>query len=350
MRVPDRAQARNYLKYLFKAKTDYAEILDRIDSSHRFEKVSDDVSAANRVLNIRINKYKNAKQMNNIQSINDKLSMVETTMRSIHEMNVRVYEELSVRAKNTPTGDSGRAAIADEVKAIRDEILQFTNTVYDGKHLFGGSNAGFAPFSVNEDGKMTYNGVDVDIIQQDATDGSMFYIDKNGDRQEIPLDENIYLDIGLGITLHESQVDPDTAFKISYSGMEVFGWGQTDPDNDPTTDNSYSNNFYNLLTDIEKAIRDNDMERLDALNTHLREISDDYFSNVTELGSKTSYLERLEQRCKETEDNYDKRINELMGTNYEEESTNQTMADYVLKAVLQMGANLLPVSLMDFLS
>ncbi len=348
MRVSDRTIARNYLKYLFQAKSNYSDTQERIESQHRFEKVSDDVSSANRVLNIRIDKYKNEKQLSNIQSINDKLSMVESTMRSIHEMNVRVYEELGVRAKNTPTGDAGRAAIADEIKAMREEIVQFTNTMYGGKYLFSATNATYAPFSV-KDGKVTYNGVDVDSILKRA-DGSLYYLDEDGvTEKEIPMDDDVYLDIGLGVVMHGSQIEPDTAFKISYSGLDVFGFGMTDPDDDPATDNSYSNNFYNVLTEIEQAIRDNDMDKLETLNTHLRVQNEKYFANVTELGSKTSYLDRLEQRCKDTQDNYDKRINELMGTNYEEESTNQTMNEFILKAVLQMGATILPVSLMDFL-
>ncbi len=502
MRVSDRTIARNYLSYLFQAKENYAKTNERIHSGHRFEKVSEDVSAANRVLNIRMDKYKTEKQLDNIASINDKLSMVESTMRSIHDMNVRVYEQLVVQAKNTPTGDTGRAAIADEIKAMREEIVQFTNTTYGGKYLFSGTNAGYAPFAVNKDGKMTYNGVDVDSILKRA-DNTLYYVDKNGNEQDIPLDEDIYLDIGLGITMQGSQVDPDSAYKISYSGLDVFGFGMTTsttrvpaiaekdipqvdpyfeidlgdlevtnnntadkafnvnvggvslangitvgadetmnakqlakaladknetfeykgatysvsvngsklaftyrntgspadkgdtvvtaavesptgvvaieaedlttkgsqihstvrvtnpvvevkageaPPFDSETDVEYSNNFYNVLTQIEDAIRKNDMDRLDKLNTHLRELNDKYFGNVTELGSKTSYLETLETRAQNTVDNYDKRINNLMGTNYEEESTNQTMNDYVLKAILQMGANLLPVSLMDFLN
>jgi hypothetical protein len=51
-----------------------------------------------------------------------------------------------------------------------------------------------------------------------------------------------------------------------------------------------------------------------------------------------------------TIDNYEEKIYNLMGTKDAEEATNQMMNDYVLKAVLQMGSKILPMSLMDFIS
>ena len=48
-------------------------------------------------------------------------------------------------------------------------------------------------------------------------------------------------------------------------------------------------------------------------------------------------------------DSYKSRINTLMGIDDAEEVMNQSMNEYVLKAVIQMGAKLLPVTLMDFL-
>lgn len=341
MRVADRSTVRNYLSYLNNARNDYAETTDRIATGKRFTQISDDVSAGARVLETRNDKYKVEKQKDNITSIREELDAAESNMNTINDILKRVSSELIVKALNGTNDQATLDVYANEVATLKEELLQFANSKYGDKFLFGGTNAVSSPFTVDETtGRLKYNGVDVDSIQKDA-DG-YFYEDATGARVEIPMDDDVYLDIGLGIKMAGTAVDPSTGYKISYSGLDIVGFGKDKDGN--------SNNLYNALNDIEQALRDGDREKLGELNNKLTEQKKEFMANLTDLGAKTQFLETMETRLTNTIDDYTQRIDNLMGVVPGEEETTLMMNDYALKAVLQLGSKILPTSLMDYIT
>ena len=340
MRVVDRATSRNYMKYLNQARTAYAETNEKIFSGKRFTAMSEDVSAGTRVLRARTDMNKVEVQLDNIKSIQSELTTTEDSMTSINDVLSSVVGEKLLAAMDDSKAESGRTALANEISSLRQEILQFANTKFSTRYLFGGSNSsGSAPFSTDADGKLLYNGVDVSKVQR-REDGSFFYLDA-GAEKDIGLDEKVYLDIGLGIQMNGTTTDPNTALQVSYSGLEILGFG---------TNGGKSNNIFNILVDVEQNIRSFNKEKLGDLHAQLTEASDRFRANLTNIGAKTKMLESMQSRLEKTQDSYKTKIKDLMGIDDAEESMNQTMNDFVLKAVLQMGSNLLPVSLMDFLS
>lgn len=340
MRVTDRTVGRNYLKHLHGARGDYQQTLDRISTGKRFTKMSDDVSSGSRVLRTRTDMYKAEKQLNNIKSIREELDSAENNMTYINDILTKVTGEILPKALNGTNDQKIRDVYANEIANLRKELLQFANAKYGKKFLFAGTNAASAPFSVDEaSGRLKYNGVFVDQIQKDQ-DG-YFYTNEQGERQDIPMDDDVYLDIGLGIKMAGTNIDPNTGFKISYSGLDIIGFG--------TDENGNSNNLYNALLDIENALREGNMDRVGALNNKLQSLRDDFGKNLTDMGSKTQYLETMEKRLTNTVDGYTNRIQNLMGVEPGEEETNLMMNDYTLKAVLQLGSRILPISLMDYL-
>lgn len=340
MRVADRSTSRNYLKYLNTAKEAFANTNEQINSGARFKQISDDVSAGTRVLRVRMEMYQTAKQLDNVQTVNEGVATAEDAMTSIQQSVLLRMQELSKKAMNDPTGTSGRDAIANEISSLREELLSTMNTKYGQDYVFGGTNSSLvAPFAVGTDGRLTYNGIAVDSIQKDNQ--GYYYMD-GADRKSIPMDGNTYMDIGLGLKMQGSVTQGDTAFVSSHSGLDVLGFG--------TDAKGLTNNLYNILTDMEKNIRTYDKTALGNCDTKLNTLSDQFRANLTNIGSKSSFLENMQTRLENKVDNYKKRINTLMGTDDAAAATQQTMNEYVLKAVLQMGSKILPVSLMDFLN
>lgn len=344
MRVADRTTSRNYLKYLNKAKYDLAQTTQRIASGKRFTAISEDVAAGTKVLRSRMDLYKSEKQLDNVQSIKDELTSTESTLTTMNDILTDIHSSKLVKGMSESTGESGRIAIANEIKALKEQVLSLANTKYGKKFIFGGSNASYvAPFKANAAGELSYNGINVDDILQNA-DGSFYYVDNSGGtpvNTPIPQDDDVFMDIGLGIRMQGNDTDGESAFKISYSGLQILGFGKDE--------NGNSNNIYGVLNEIESALRSGDMEKLGELDTQIVKLSDKFLGNITEIGAKTSYLDVMETRLTNETDAYKSRIDRLMGTDDAEEASTQTMNDYVLKAVLQMGANILPASLLDYL-
>jgi len=347
--------SRNYLKYLHKSQANYMEINQRLASGNRFTKLSDDVSAGSRVLRARMDRYKAEKQMENAKEALETLKGAEDSLRAINDRITDILEHRAIKALNDPTGDFGQDILAREIQSMMDEILQYANNVYGKKFSFGGTNAWTAPFVVDADtGKLRYNGVDMDSIRWvpdlvDPSDpgagtldtGRYMGLDTKGDLVKVPMDDDIYYDIGLGIKIPKTEVVSTTAFRLSYSGPEVFGFG--------VDDLGISSNIYNVLAEIQKGILDFDREHVETWHTKLHTLADKYRANLTDIGTRTRFLDSMVGRLTNQIDNHTEKIFNLMGVDDAEEATNQMMNDYVYKAVLQLGSRMLPLSLMDFI-
>lgn len=338
MRISDRQTARDYLKYLDKAKSNYAETNLKIASGNRFTSVSDDVSAATKALRVRVERSKSEDYYDNVKAVNEQLSTTENALTSINGVLTSAHSKV-LAALNGTSGEAGRTALANEVGSVRDEVLQFANTTYNDAFVLAGTSAGKAPFSTDSSGNLLYNGIDVNIISKDSA--GYYYMD-GVDRKEIPMNGDTYVDVGLGITMSGSNVQPDTAMKTSYSGLEILGFGK-DADGNP-------NNVYNILSKLKDNITNYDADKVGAYNDKLASFTTNFRGYLTDIGAKTSFLDTIEKRVSTRLDTYDSQINRLVGINDAEEATNQSMNDYVLKAVLSMGSKIIPTSLMDFLN
>ena len=340
MRVADKTTQRNYLKYLNNARNDYAETNMKIASGNRFIKLSDDVSAGTRMLNSRIELFKSEKQLSNVQAINNELKAVEDSMMSMNDVLNEIIGTKLTKAITETTGEAGRVTIASEIKSMKEELIQFANMKFATKYPFGGSTAKVAPFSFSDDGKLLYNGIDVNSVQERA-DGSRYYVDENGVEQDIAKDNPLFIDIGLGVRVDGTSFNSVSGFEASFSGIQVLGFG--------TTEDGMPNNIISILTEIEDKLVNYDLDELKKLQGHLTDRVDVFRTNVTDIGAKTNFLDTMETRLTNQVDNYKFRIDELVGINDAEEATNQSMNDYILKAVIQMGSKILPVSLWDYL-
>lgn len=338
MRISDRQTSRNFLNYLEKAKNAYAGTNERIASGKRFTRLSDDVSAGTKALRTSMDMSKAEEYYDNVKAVNEQMSTTEGAMTAINEIIGKVHTKV-LSAINGPSGDAGRQAIAKEIQDMRDELLQYANTSYNNMFVLGGSSAGTAPFSMDDSGKFLYNGIDVDSISHD--ENGYFYMDGET-RKEIPMDGDIYVDIGLGISMSGSEVNSDTAIKTSYSGLDIFCFG--------VDSGGATNNIFNILTKLAENLTDYDADTVGSYDDKLLSYTDQFRGYLTDIGAKTNYLDTIESRLDNSIDTYQSRIDRFVGIDDAKEATNQSLNDYVLKAVLSMGADILPASLMDFLN
>lgn len=162
--------------------------------------------------------------------------------------------------------------------------------------------------------------------------------------KDVPLNEEIYLDVGLGIRMTGSTVDPQTAFNVSYAGPDILGFGVDEK-------TGLSNNIYNLLNDMQEMLANPDKYSTDQaqeFGEHLLNRLDAFRENVTDLGAKTQFLETMLDRLNKSRDNLEISIGNYTGTDYVEESRHQASAAAVVNALYQLGSNIIPLSLMDF--
>lgn len=191
--------------------------------------------------------------------------------------------------------------------------------------------------------------------------------DIKGDRNEVEVDmvynipvpysDEIYLDTGLGLTVSrgaETAVDPRTAFQVNVIGLELAGHtgfvNGLALDNGAYTEFSISNNIYDMISQVEKLLAPGYSEKsLDAMQMQLTKMNDTMRMARTDVDTRASSLESMITRLKTEIDGMEKLEDSLMTADPANEAINLKDIEYSWQAVLALGSQILPSSLLDYL-
>ena len=93
-----------------------------------------------------------------LDTLQARLDMESTTLTSASDVLVRI-KELAVQVNNGTQGTVSRAAIATEMKGLRDQLLSLANTRdTTGNYIFSGSKVGTPAFQADDMGAVSYQG------------------------------------------------------------------------------------------------------------------------------------------------------------------------------------------------
>jgi flagellar hook-associated protein 3 FlgL len=91
---------------------------------------------------------------------------------------------LATEANNGTLNASDLKAISNQLAGIRDEVVSLANTNYQGQYVFGGSQTGTTPFTLNtgtSPATVTYNG-DSDVNQLQSPNGQTVTLNLPGNQ------------------------------------------------------------------------------------------------------------------------------------------------------------------------
>ena len=93
-----------------------------------------------------------------LDTIQARLDTESTTLSSASDVLIRI-KELAIQASNGTQGNTSRAAIATEMKGLRDQLLSLANsTDTTGNYIFSGSKVKTPAFAANAAGAVSYEG------------------------------------------------------------------------------------------------------------------------------------------------------------------------------------------------
>ena len=93
-----------------------------------------------------------------LESVQARLESESTTLSSASDVLVRI-KELAIQASNGTQGKTSRAAIATEMKGLRDQLLSLANsTDTTGNYIFSGSKVNTPAFASDPNGVVSYEG------------------------------------------------------------------------------------------------------------------------------------------------------------------------------------------------
>lgn len=363
MRVAQRTISRNYLNSLNNTLGKRAEALRRSEDGLRFTKLSDDVASGARAMDTQEMRYAAVQQKNTAEELLKELESVWTSIGTgdsiIQDVADKMKEAAGVRSEEK------LAVIKQQIGALKEQYLQVLNTPYGGKYLFGGTNNASAPFTTSEEGKLMFNGVEVNKIYKS---GGKYY-EMAGAAPDpdvdvlVPQSGKIYLDVGLGLGVGTDGVDPRTAFQVNVVGLEIAGFMDFIPEfklddnyDGPQDKDEYEaqmnklNNIYDLISEVEKSISPvYEDQKLSDLQQRLITMNDTMRMARTDVDTRANSLENIINQLEDDISGMEKLEDSLMTAQPAGEAIHLKDIEYSWKAILALGSQILPSSLLDYL-
>ncbi len=340
MRVTNNITTGQFLRNNRRTLTSMLRSQNRITTQRKFNRVSEDSVNGSKAMTIR-------RQLRDLDIYEDNLSTskeifaaAESNLYTVaHDVYINLEEKL-VTAVNSTYDAFDLDVIAVEVDQLAEQMVNTMNVDFAERQLFGGTSNGKTPFAIIEESTVdaegntvmkkfvTYNGVKMnDLNDPDAFPGS----------------DPIYVDIGLGIKYNDNyEVDPQTALDISLNGAEILGCGMDE-------NNEYSLNLIQLTLDAAEAMRNNDRGTVNAIIDRANTANNHILTQIAKLGTKQNSIDFQLSKTEEYRFNLKERQNLVEGTDMEEEIINYEAVMAAYDASLQIGAQLLPKSIFDFI-
>lgn len=338
-------------KYIFNANNTmsrYAEQFEKLETGRGFDRLSQNVSLGKKALRNRTAIYRNAQYSANVASAQEQMSAAENALTSINDQ-VQNVSALAEKALNgTNTDPTSREIFRTSLEETKRGMVDNLNSLYLDKYILGGTN-GETPYTVSDDGELLYNGTPA----ADITSENGKYFDADGNPVE--LSGTTYVDIGLGLKLKPDgeSFDENSVFKMSFPGLEWTGYGTSDityEDKDGVeVTETVSNNMYDILTEMQSALEDNDSERLGALRDHLEDQYDNLLTGIANLGTRSAFLNEKATRLQDEATDLEIIRKNTEGINDTDEITKMQEYSYSWLLTLKFGSQILPQSLMDYI-
>jgi flagellar hook-associated protein 3 FlgL len=152
MRVTNKMMADNVTAQLFRQTEQMAKTQEQIVSGKRINRPSDDPVEISSVLSYR-------KSISSLDQYNDNIAKAKLYIDTVDNVlgNVTVLLREAKEIAND-TDPARRTEMAQEVAAIRDQVLQMANYQIDGKYLFAGDETQNQPYDSSSAPPWTYNG------------------------------------------------------------------------------------------------------------------------------------------------------------------------------------------------
>lgn len=322
MRITQKNLTRAYLSGLNRNINQLAKSNERLSSGKRINRVSDSVTDAQKALKVRNQLLNNEQFTRNIQSIQNEISAQESSAMQMNQILIDV-KGLLVKAGSGLNSDSDLTIIANELEEINNSIVQLVNVKTSDRYTFSGLN-NEAPISVQNNGTVLFNGVNVDeILDTDLKDDSIF------------------IDVGIGMKFNNDQLDESSVVKLNTSAIQLLGYGKNSQ--------GIPNNLVSMLNKAVKDLKSGDVSQLSNYQNQLKESNDRLLIQVTDIGTRYAYLENTINRLENEKLNLTEQQKHLESIDYEEETIINKSYDMAYQISLQLGSKVLPLSIFDFM-
>ncbi|MGN9133980.1 flagellar hook-associated protein FlgL [Clostridium sp. HCP1S3_B4] len=329
-RVTTSMLTNNYLDGMNKNLSNLQTINNQLTTGKEISRPSDNPYKVARTMQLYSSIDAN-KQYN--ENIKDTLNWLDTTDTALGQVTTvfQRIRELMVSAGNAAYGTQERESINNEVKERVGELGQILNTTFDGRYIFGGTKVASKPINVDKE----------------AADGQILkYSDKNGNPVKYDdLNKELKSQLGANLTTEVSQgVTID--YNVTAQALMQFQDGNESIDAMKLLSNIVSN----LGADESTA---DGKKKVDEVTTNNLSDIDKVINNLlkirSEVGAKQNRMESAQSQNEDSNYNMTDILSKTEDIDWTQKTIEYYMARTVYQASLQVSAQILPATLLDYL-
>ncbi len=370
-----------------------ARLQEQVSSGSRINRVSDDSSAAYRVLGLN-------SQQGSLKNYIDNLSEVVSTLEfsnTIFQDIISSISETKVRMTQISSGiydEEARNRSAEGINEILEQVVAFANTKHMGQYLFGGGNTSSQPYLTErtngEITSVTYQGsyVSRDIEIAPGLESSTFQVGDNifrSDDRGVPV---FIGDTGAKAGTGTSSVRGDTWLTVTGSPgnylLSIDGGLSTFSTNGTHTNLAVTNlttgevlyvdtteitstgtdmvsipgtyDLFNTLISIRDTLRNDQglpeaqlRESLENSFNSLQEINELLVQTEVSIGSKIGFLDNIEESLNNLKYDAEDETTRLEEADIAQIAIELTRREVLYQMSLSVAGKLMSMSLMDFI-
>ncbi len=294
MRITNRLLADHLVYNLQKTSQRMDELQVQLASGKRITNPSDDPSGTKNAMELRSALNAVGQYQRNVADAQSWLQTTDQALQSFNDLLNRARELAVAGANNTLPLDA-REAIAQEVESVRQFAIQTANTSQGNRHVFGGLRTTTPPFTETA-GVVNYNG-----------DGGHM----------------------------NREVDPSTSMSVNITGTEL---------------NNGAPDLFQTLTNLANDIRNANVNSISGTRIgELEQVSTNIQTLRTVVGAKANRLSETEQTLEGTSVNFSDLLSKAEDLDMARAITDLRTAQASYQMALQVGAKIIPQTLVDFL-
>jgi flagellin-like hook-associated protein FlgL len=143
------------------------KIQQQLASERKYNSASENPNAVTKGMGIETMMTEGTQYIKNLQDAVSWLKFTDDTLGDINNLFQRM-RELTIYAGDPALTDVDLAAIGEELRQIKGEMMSFANSTIEGRYLFSGLTTDKIPFSLGPGGDVLYNGNDYELFWEFA--------------------------------------------------------------------------------------------------------------------------------------------------------------------------------------
>ncbi|MGG4400546.1 flagellar hook-associated protein FlgL [Paenibacillus amylolyticus] len=277
----------------------------QLATGRKINKPSDDPVGITYSLRYRGELSSNEQYQKNVDSAVSWLDFNDTVMDQAGSV-VQRLRELTVQAATGTNPQSALDSINEEVKQLKAQLVDISNSTLNGKYVFNGETYDVKPydFPTSADGSF------------DTTNAASVVTDSG----------KINFIVGESIQL-----------PINVTGNEVFG------------DSTEADNLFVIFNSISQALASGDQKEVSNQLANIDTRTNKMLAIRAEIGAKTNRVELMQGRLSDLEVNLTDLQAKVEDADYAELSIKSKIQENIYNASLSAGAKIISQSLVDFL-